>query len=368
MITSYKLVETKTICGKPIAIYGSLEHPIFLQDDICEITGIKSHILYEWVNRGDVNGHYIAYVSGRRGRAWVLTKDTLSLLIHAKDFQIDGCVVAALDDLISGMDANKPRTLPIYEIADNAVVPFYSDVLGIEVRVTHKGGNPYFICNDIMEFFGYSHVNFMLHVTDPEDRCHFYVDGERVAAVNESGLFSIILASKHKDARTFKRWITSSVLPSLRNPGTYTASELLDNPDLMIQVLEQLKRERANNELLNKSIQTQARTIAELEPKAEYYDKVLSAENAVPISVIAKELGKSAMWLNKKLHELKIQYRRGNMWVLYQQYADRGYTTTRTHYVELEDGSITSRTDTVWTQAGREFIWRLLGKEDENQT
>lgn len=97
--------------------------------------------------------------------------------------------------------------------------------------------------------------------------------------------------------------------------------------------------------------------IGELQPKASYYDQVLKAKDAIVISVIAKDYGMSAKSMNTKLHELGIQYKTGNVWLVYQKFADKGYTKTDTYYVEKTNKvNITTK----WTQSGRLFIYESL--------
>lgn len=104
----------------------------------------------------------------------------------------------------------------------------------------------------------------------------------------------------------------------------------------------------------------QKQLIAEYTPKASYYDLVLQTTDAVSTSQIAKDYGKSAQWLNALLHEYGIQYNQGGVWLLYQKYAEQGYTRSRTHIYTDSEGEQHSRLHTYWTQKGRLFIYDLL--------
>ena len=68
-----------------------------------------------------------------------------------------------------------PNVLECTEIADDDVLSFYCDMLGVDVRIVHDRGVPYFICEDMMQSLGYKSVNSMLHHADPEDRGHFSI-------------------------------------------------------------------------------------------------------------------------------------------------------------------------------------------------
>lgn len=100
--------------------------------------------------------------------------------------------------------------------------------------------------------------------------------------------------------------------------------------------------------------------IAELQPKASYYDVVLACKYLISISAIAKDYGKSAIWLNNYLHEKGVEYKQGKLWLLYQKYAEMGYTNTKTHTYIGADGTQHSKVHTYWTQKGRLFIYSLL--------
>lgn len=100
--------------------------------------------------------------------------------------------------------------------------------------------------------------------------------------------------------------------------------------------------------------------VQELKPKASYYDMVLQNKSLLSVSKIAKDYGMSATALNKKLHEIGVQYKQGDIWLMYAKHQDKGYTQTST-WVQDAD---TSRVSTKWTQKGRLFIYDILKQED----
>ncbi len=97
----------------------------------------------------------------------------------------------------------------------------------------------------------------------------------------------------------------------------------------------------------------------ELQPKASYYDMVLQNKSLLSVSKIAKDYGMSAIKLNRILHELGVQFKQGDIWLLYAKYQDKGYTQTHTHVIDADK----SRVMTKWTQKGRLFIYDLLKRE-----
>lgn len=234
------------------------------------------------------------------------------------------------------------------------------------VRTTTIGGQPYFVGKDVADILGYSNTRKALidHV-DKEDKDDVTIRdaigrNQTMTAINESGLYSLILSSKMPNAKKFKRWVTSEVLPAIRKHGLYATDDLIANPDLAIAAFTALKEEREKNKELMAAVAIGQQQIAEMKPKATYYDVVLKCRDAVNISVIAKDYGWSAMRMNEFLHEKGIQFKQGDIWLLYQKYAPNGYTKTNTHIYEDSKGIQHTKVHTKWTQKGRLFIYEQL--------
>ncbi|WP_438588950.1 phage antirepressor KilAC domain-containing protein [Dubosiella newyorkensis] len=119
-------------------------------------------------------------------------------------------------------------------------------------------------------------------------------------------------------------------------------------------------KERENLDSLKLENKIQAQQIKELQPKASYYDVVLNCKDLMSISKIAKDYGWSAVKMNRYLHEKGVQYKQGDIWLLYQKHSWNGYTNTKTHSYIGDDGLNHSKVHTYWTQKGRLFIYDLL--------
>ncbi len=239
---------------------------------------------------------------------------------------------------------------------------------GAAIRTVTIGDEPYFVGKDITAILGYQNPSKALadHVDDDDKLNNESLSslGQRGGwLINESGLYSLILGSKLSTAKRFKRWVTSEVLPAIRKTGLYAVDQLLDDPDLAIRAFTQLKEERERRKALELTNQVQAQQIAELQPKASYYDVVLNCKDLLSIGKIAKDFGKSAVWMNRFLHEKGVQYKQGDIWLLYAKHQDKGYTSTKTQPYAGRDGEIHSRVHTYWTQKGRLFIYDLLKDE-----
>ena len=123
---------------------------------------------------------------------------------------------------------------------------------------------------------------------------------------------------------------------------------------------QQLALLRHQNMELTDTIAVQNQQILEMKPKVSYYDVVLNCKDLISTSAIAKDYGKSAIWMNRYLHEKGMQFKQGDIWLLYQKYAQKGYTSTKTHSYPGTDGETHTKVHTYWTQKGRLFIYELM--------
>lgn len=114
-----------------------------------------------------------------------------------------------------------------------------------KIRVIEKDGEPWFVAADVCRALEHSNVTVALDRLDEDERAKFNLGRQGDTwCVNEPGLYSLVLGSRKPEAKAFKRWITHDVIPSIRKHGMYAKDELLNNPDLMIEILTQIKEER----------------------------------------------------------------------------------------------------------------------------
>ena len=152
------------------------------------------------------------------------------------------------------------------------------------VRSITVNGEPYFVGKDVAEILGYANTRDALakHV-DEEDR----MDGVAIrdsigreqmpVLINESGLYSLILSSKLPSAKRFKRWVTSEILPAIRRHGVFLMDDIVNNTDALIEALQAFKAERMKRMALEQETAVQKQQLAEMRPKASYYDVVLNS-------------------------------------------------------------------------------------------
>lgn len=233
---------------------------------------------------------------------------------------------------------------------------------GNEVRTVLINDEPYFVGKDIADILGYSRPDNAIrnHVDDDDKLMHqFSASGQsrNMLVINESGMYSLVLSSKLPNAKKFKRWVTNEVLPSIRKHGAYMTDEKIEevllNPDTIINLATQLKNEREGRLIAEQQVK-------EFQPKISYYDKVLSNDALMTISLIAKDYGMSGAGMNKLLHELGVQYRQGGTWLLYAKYQRTGWTHSETKMVPRKDGTEKAVLNTKWTQKGRLGLYELL--------
>jgi len=231
-----------------------------------------------------------------------------------------------------------------------------------EVRTLEQDGKTLFCGSDVAKALGYAipskavntHCKGVSKMEVPTNG-----GSQQMLFISEGDMYRLIVNSKLPSAEKFERWVFDEVIPTVRKHGLYAKDELLNNPDLFISALEELKAERERTKRLELENAKNKQIIGELKPKASYYDLILQNKSLMPISQIAKDYGMSGKAFNKLLHELGVQFKQGNTWLLYQGYADQGYTQSRTFAIDAER----SRMHTYWTQKGRLFLYDLLKNE-----
>lgn len=240
-----------------------------------------------------------------------------------------------------------------------------------EVRTIQKNGEPWWVLADVCKVLDLSNPSKVADRLEPDEKANFELGlrGGATNCINESGLYAVILRSDKPQAKPFRKWVTNEVLPSIRKHGAYMTDQTLEraltSPDFLIELATQLKAEQAQRKQLETTVAVQNQQIAELQPKASYYDVVLNCKDLISIGKIAKDYGWSAQKLNEYLHKHGVQYKQGKTWLLYQKYAGMGYTSTKTHTYHGDDGrEHAAEPHTYWTQKGRLFIYDLLKSDD----
>ena len=228
----------------------------------------------------------------------------------------------------------------------------------LTVRTVQLNNQPYWVLKDVCDVLELSNPTAVANRLEDDERAKFNLGRQGEATViTESGLYAVILRSDKPNAKEFRKWVTSEVLPAIRKHGAYatpeTIEQMINNPDFTIQLLTELKKERESVNLL-------AATVKEYEPKVSYYDKILKNKSLMNTTVIAQDYGMSASAFNKKLHELRIQHKVGDQWILYIEHQGNGYVHSDPFIFTDKDGNNHITQTTKWTQKGRLFLYDKL--------
>ena len=206
-----------------------------------------------------------------------------------------------------------------------AIQIFTNEVFG-EIRTCQVNNEIMFVGKDVAQALGYSDSNKAIRIhVDDEDKGGAVLStpggNQKVIFINESGLYSLILSSKLPQAKAFKRWVTSEVLPSIRKTGRYELPQQL--PALA---------------LLNED-----------------------AEDTLTATQVAKTFNMTVFDFNAVLRDMGILYRRGGRWNISDDLADRDFVRLRTHVSYSLKGEKKIRTYMTWTMQGLHYLNSKLG-------
>lgn len=236
------------------------------------------------------------------------------------------------------------------------------------VRTVELNGDPWLVGKDVAKALGYAKPENAIgtHV-DSDDKTTTLIQGtgsnykSKAVLINESGLYSLVLSSKLPTARKFRHWVTSEVLPSIRRHGLYAVDELLNNPDLMIQAMEQLKAERAKNQQLSEKVRQDA-------PKVLFADSVAASHTSILVFDLAKLLRQNGVniggnrlfdWMRQNGYLVK---RRGADWNMpTQRSMEMGLFEVKETSVTHSDGHVTvTKTPKVTGKGQVYFVNKFL--------
>lgn len=237
-----------------------------------------------------------------------------------------------------------------------------------KIRTLTDGDKTLFCASDVAKMLGYAKPRNAIatHCKGALKRGVPTKGGVQEALfIPEGDVYRLITHSKLPSAEKFESWVFDEVLPSIRKRGGYIiGQENMSDDDFIAKALvlanKKLETLALKNAEQQKVITEQSQEIEVMKPKARYYDIVLACKDLITITVIAKDYGMSAESMNDYLHKKRIQYKRDGVWVLYQEYCDKGYTGTKTHTYINSKGEPISKIHTYWTQKGRLFLYDVL--------
>lgn len=234
-----------------------------------------------------------------------------------------------------------------------------------EIRTVEKDGEPWFVGKDVAAVLGYANASKAIqdHV-DAEDKLNndsLLSLGQRGGwLINESGLYSLILSSKMPNAKKFKRWVTSVVLPSIRKHGAYmtdqTLEQALTSPDFLIQLATQLKEEKEQRKQLEAKVEQD-------KPKVLFADSVSASKSSILVGELAKILKQNGVdtgqfrlfaWLRENGYLIKREGSDYNMPT--QRSVEMGLFEVKQTIITHSDGHITTNKTPKVTGKGQVYF------------
>ena len=222
---------------------------------------------------------------------------------------------------------------------------FTSEIFG-EIRTCQVNNQIMFVGKDVALALGYAKSrNALAAHVDDEDKKDALIQGplggtQKMIIINESGLYSLILSSKLPQAKAFKHWVTSEVLPQIRRTGGYIPTHAADGSDLSAV------------EILHRADAIVGNTLRMLNEEAE---------DTLTATQVAKTFNMTTYDFNAILRDMGIQYRRDGHWNISDDLADRNLTRLRTHVSYSLKGQKKVKVYMTWTLDGVRFLNSKLG-------
>ena len=246
---------------------------------------------------------------------------------------------------------------------ENMIQTFVNEEFGT-VRTLMKDGQPWFVGKDVAVILGYNepHKAIARHVDEDDGMKHPVIDSmgrtQNVTIVNESGFYSLVLASRMPNAKKFKRWVTSEVLPTIRRTGGYVGNE-----DMFVESYLPFADDAVKNlfRLNLMTIRQLNEKIRRDEPLVQFANQVADTENVIDIGKMAKlaneeniRIGRNTLFRWLKGRKILMSNN-----IPYQQFIDRGYFVVKESVYE-QYGMQKTYQQTYVTGKGQQYIIRLL--------
>lgn len=244
-----------------------------------------------------------------------------------------------------------------------------------QIRTAGDAEQPIFCLADVCKVLTLDASQVMKRLDDGVVTIHPIYDslGRKQSAnfVNEDGLYDVILDSRKPEAKAFRKWVTSEVLPSIRKHGAYmteaTIENVMNDPDSWIKLLTNLKEEKVKRKLAEEKAALLEEVTKEQAPKVVFANAVAGSTNSILIGEFAKILRQNGIEMGERrlfqwLRENNYLGRRGDRYnVPNQEYIERGYFTLKTNTFSV-NGEMKTRNTTKITGKGQEyFINKFLG-------
>ena len=249
------------------------------------------------------------------------------------------------------------------------------------IRTVEHNNDIWFVAKDVCDVLGLTNPTVALDSLDEDERSKFSLGRQGEAnIINESGLYTLILRSNKPNTKQFRKWVTGTVLPSIRKHGFYatpaTAQSILDDPDNFIQVLQAYKEQKARNteleaknEFLELVSRSQQQKINNDKPKVLFAEAVDASNDSILVGNFAKILRQNGIDIGQ--NRLFAWFRENGYLMSYgerynmpsQSSMDKGLFTVKSTVINNPDGSTKVTHTTKITGKGQIFFLNLFVKE-----
>lgn len=249
----------------------------------------------------------------------------------------------------------------------NQLQVFNNEELG-QVRTVVQGEDVWFVAKDVCEVLEIKNTTQAMQKLDPEERTMFNIGRQgETNIINESGLYSLIMTSRKPQAKAFKKWVTSEVLPSIRKHGAYMTDQVLEqavtNPDFAIGLLTKLKEEK-------EKLAAAQQQIVQQQPLVVFAEACMQSDKALKVSEVAKLAAKHNVKIGQrqlfaKLREWNLMFKRSTEPT--QSAVEKGYFEIAQGVKQKPSGEPFTWTTTYVTPKGQAYIIDRLKKENEQK-
>ena len=251
-----------------------------------------------------------------------------------------------------------------------------STFLGKEIDVWGSVEQPLFRASDVADWLHNTNVSNMVKKVDEDEVTKFNLGSRQgeTLFLTENGLYEILMLSRKKEARQFKKGV-KKILHEIRTKGGYIATNENDSDeDIMARAYVIAQRTLARREKRIRQLETQTehqetqivlqqKELTVAAPKVKYYDDTLASTDCITTTTVSEDLGVTARFLNKQLEKIGIQYFQSGLWHLKGEFRRWKLAKTSTYTFVKGNGETGTRTQLVWTQRGKRFILALYNND-----
>ena len=237
----------------------------------------------------------------------------------------------------------------------------------VEVRTIQNDGEPWFVLKDVCNVLHIGNSRDVVARLDQDEKGVGQIDTlggkQEMTIINESGLYNVILRSDKPEAKPFRKWVTSEVLPTIRRHGMYatpdTVEKMLADPDTTIKLLETIKQERAARLALEAQAEAD-------KPKVIFADAVSASHTSILVGDLAKLLRQNGVEIGQNrlfsfLREKGYLCSQGERYNLpTQRSMDRGWFQVKETTINQPNGSVRITRTVKVTGKGQQYFINLF--------